>query len=163
MSYLTYGTAAVVIGIPGIAFGGVGILAIIVGLSCLYFGLRDMAPGTAPGLCHKLAHDWRRQLPGMPAGATCRNCLVRKDGAFIGWMHSPKGVPHLQDPMLGVFIPQNAPEQAKKKPPQALFLVDDPRMPRVALIPGQPIVWPALRAIPLRVEIAEGSSPLPPR
>ena len=160
MSYVSQGLLGLAVGAVAI-LGLVGLVLIPLAIIILVYGLSDVQPGTLPARCSKWGHDWRAQLPLMPAGKTCRNCLVRKDGSFIAWHHSPKGVPHVFDPAVGCFIPQNAPAHAAKKPPKGLYLADDARLPFVALEWGKPIEWPALRAIrltPAEVEIREGAT-----
>lgn len=104
----------------------------------LALGASKDRPGLTPAHCDLWGHDWRRQLPGLPAGTTCRNCLARKDGTLLAW-RAPPAVPHVLDPFSGLFIAFKAPQNAAKRRPREYILIDDPRLPHIPIVPGQPV------------------------
>ena len=147
MSYVSQGVIGLIIGLV-LIIAVLGLLLVILSIIMLVYGLSNIVPGSLPGRCGTWGHDWRRQLPGLPAGTTCRNCLVRKDGDFIAWRAQPLGIPTMFDMRIGVMVPLNAPKHAAKRPPAALYLADDARLPRVPFVFGQPVVFPGGPAPP---------------
>jgi hypothetical protein len=138
MSYISQGVIGLIIGIV-LVFAILGILLVIFSVIMLAYGLSEIVPGTQPGRCGLWGHDWRPQLPMMAWGMTCRNCLVRKDGALFAWRFQPGAIATVFAPNLGLFVPHNAVKWGLKHPARALIAADDPRMPMFALIPGAPL------------------------
>jgi hypothetical protein len=141
MSYVSQGVIGLIIGIV-LVFAILGILLVIFSVIMLAYGLSEMVPGTQPGRCGLWGHDWRPQLPMMASGTSCRNCLVRKDGALFAWRFQPPMIPTVFAPNLGLFIPQNAVNWGRRHPARAVIAADDPRMPMFPLVPGAPLPMP---------------------
>ncbi len=148
MSYLSQGIIGLIIGII-LALAIFGILLIIFSIIMLVYGLSEIAPGTLPGRCGTWGHDWRWNLPGLPAGKSCRNCLVRKDKAVLAWRQFvPPGLPAAFLPWAGLAVPINAAKAASRHAPTAFILLDDPRRPRIPVTPGAPFQLPPMAAFP---------------
>lgn len=148
MSYVSQGIIGLILGIL-FALLILGILLIIFSIIMLVYGLSEIAPGTQPGRCGTWGHDWRPNLPGLPAGRTCRNCLVRKDKAVLAWrQYVPPGFPAAFLPWAGLSVPVNAAKAASRHAPTAFILLDDPQFPRIPVTPGAPFHLPPLAGPP---------------
>ena len=152
MSYKSQGVGGLIVGIlilvvllgvGRISFLAIGI--IVFSVIALAWGSDNIAPGSLPRRCGTWGHDWRAQLPGLPSGTTCRNCLLRKDKAVLAWRQFvPPGVEAVIITWAGLIVPVNAAKAAAKRAPKAFLLVEYPGFPRLPLTPGVPLQLPAM-------------------
>lgn len=161
MSYLAQAVAGLVIGL--VVFVGVPFLALLLifyAIMMFVYAAQNFPPGTVIGRCSTWGHDFHRQLPGLPPGATCRNCLVRKDRVALGWrMKVPSGVPTMHIPWAGLVVPHNTAAEIAKRAPPAFIILDEPGTPRVPVGTAAPAA-PARGALKV-ASIAPAKVPLP--
>jgi hypothetical protein len=119
---------------------GMGLL--IMSFATLSMGAEVMRPGNKPHRCANWGHDWRKDLEAMPPGATCRNCLARRDRAVpaMRWP-GPWNIPTMHLPWAGLLVPLKAGEASLQKLPRQFVLIE-PGFPRVDIRPGAPVVLP---------------------
>jgi hypothetical protein len=165
MSYKTQGVLGLGVGaLLALGFRPIGLFLVLISFIMLVFGLANIGEGARPRRCKAWGHDWRRQLPGCPRGTTCRNCLVRKDGAVLAWRAPPPGVPAVFDPMTGLAVPPSVLAATLKRIPIDLYVLDEPRLGRVPYGPMRPgIVGPPTpHGWPGKVSM-QGPTPPPPQ
>jgi len=166
VSYISQGLVGLVLSLVLLLFviGVLLVLLLVFSVIMLAFGFSDIVPGTQPRRCGLWGHDWRRQIPLMAAGTTCRNCLVRKDGALIAWRAMPPLIPTVWAPNIGLFVPGNALNWGRKRPARAVILADDPRWPVFPLVPGAPLPFapaPPTLGAAAAAAAAAGAAPSP--